>query len=82
MLNFAAVTWLSKTFRTSAGLCEAVIMTPMVAPFSFFERKAAKMPTLYITESNTSALQVVSVSGHSNALLDRKTYFARKPAVP
>lgn len=43
---------------TSSGLCEAVIMTPIVAPLSFFERKAAKIATLYITEPKTFALQI------------------------
>jgi len=48
----------NKQWHTAAGLCEAVIMTPMTLPPNFFERKAAMIPVRKMTESSKSALQM------------------------
>jgi hypothetical protein len=41
---------------TSSGLCEAVIITPIVDPLSFKDLRVAIIPTLNNTESKLSAL--------------------------
>lgn len=58
-------------------------MTPIVAPPSFLDRNAAKTPTLYMTESSSSALRD-RVSSFRRRFEERAraTYFVRKPAVP